>query len=59
MPDYRGVDRATLIAGALDSKFLALGGDRVIAIPDSGHDVLLEQPAALATVIDQLNSSRR
>ena len=60
MPDYRAVvGRATLIAGADDAKFLALAGDRVIAIPGAGHDVLLEQPEALAAVIRQLNSSRR
>ena len=60
MPDYRAVvGRATLVAGALDAKFIALGGDRVIAIPDSGHDVLLEQPSALAAVIAQVNSARR
>lgn len=52
MPDYRAaVGRATLIAGADDAKFLALAGDRVIAIPDAGHDVLLEQPAALAAAL--------
>ncbi len=52
MPDYRGVVRnATLIAGADDAKFLLLAGDHVIAIPGAGHDVLLEQPEALAVAI--------
>ncbi len=55
MPDYRGVvGRATLIAGADDAKFLALAGDRVIAIPGAGHDVLLEQPEALAAVLTRI-----
>jgi pimeloyl-ACP methyl ester carboxylesterase len=55
MPDYRGVvGRATLIAGADDAKFLLLGGDHVIAIPGAGHDVLLEQPEALAAVLTRI-----
>ena len=55
MPDYRGVvGRATLIAGAEDTKFLLLAGDDVIAIPGAGHDVLLEQPQALAAVLTRI-----
>ena len=56
MPDYRGhVDgRVALIAGADDAKYVALG--RALpapldVLPDSGHDPLLEQPAALAAAI--------
>lgn len=58
MPDYRGVvdGRFALIAGADDAKYVALG--RALAAPlelvsDSGHDPLLEQPAALALAIDR------
>lgn len=52
MPDYRGVvGEAMLIVGARDAKFRAIAGDRAIVIPDAGHDVLSEQPHALAAAI--------
>lgn len=55
MPDCRDVvGRAALLVGADDAKFRALAGPRAIAIPDSGHDVPLEQPAALARAIRDL-----
>ena len=55
MPDYRGaVGQATRIAVADHAKFLALAGDRVIAIPGAGLDVLLEQPEALAAVLTRI-----
>ena len=58
MPDYRAVvdHRFALIAGADDAKFVAL--NRALPaplelIPGSGHDPLLEQPAALTQAIDR------
>ena len=58
MPDYRAHvdDRFALIAGADDAKFVAIA--RALPAPlelvaDSGHDPLLEQPAALAAAIDR------
>lgn len=56
MPDYRGAidDRVSLIAGANDAKFVAIARGLpapLALIPDSGHDPLLEQPAALAAAI--------
>lgn len=52
MPDYTDAirdPRVSLIAGALDAKYIALAGDLPISIiPDSGHDPTLEQPEALA-----------
>lgn len=59
MPDYRDLvdDRVALIAGADDAKYVAIG--RALPapldiLPDSGHDPLLEQPAALAAAIARL-----
>ncbi|HEY6177126.1 MAG TPA: hypothetical protein VIX73_21865, partial [Kofleriaceae bacterium] len=56
MPDYRGAidQRFALIAGADDAKYVAIA--RGLPAPleivaDSGHDPLLEQPAALAAAI--------
>lgn len=56
MPDYRSaIGAASLIVGAEDAKFLAIArGLPVVTIPDSGHDVLLEQPVALAAAIRSL-----
>jgi 2-succinyl-6-hydroxy-2,4-cyclohexadiene-1-carboxylate synthase len=58
MPDYRGFvdDRFTLIAGADDAKYVAIA--RALPAPleliaDSGHDPLLEQPAALTEAIER------
>jgi len=59
MPDYRGAlaafaDRITLVVGADDGKFIGIAnalGQPYVAIPDSGHDPTLEQPARLARVI--------
>jgi pimeloyl-ACP methyl ester carboxylesterase len=59
MPDYRGQidDRVALIAGADDARYVAIA--RALPapleiVPDSGHDPLLEQPAALAAAIAQM-----
>jgi pimeloyl-ACP methyl ester carboxylesterase len=56
MPDYRGAidDRFALIAGADDARYAAIA--RALPAPlelvaGSGHDPLLEQPAALAAAI--------
>jgi pimeloyl-ACP methyl ester carboxylesterase len=56
MPDYRGqIDhRFALIAGGDDAKYVAIA--RALPAPleiiaDSGHDPLLEQPAALAAAL--------
>ncbi len=58
MPDYRrAVDGASLIVGAEDAKFIAIArglSAPLLTIPDSGHDVLLEKPAALAAAIRSL-----
>jgi pimeloyl-ACP methyl ester carboxylesterase len=58
MPDHRGeVDaRVALIAGADDAKYVAIA--RALPAPlelvaGSGHDPLLEQPAALAAAIER------
>ena len=56
MPDYHGVvdDRCTLIAGADDTKYVAIAGGlpaAVHVIDHCGHDPLLEQPSALAKVL--------
>lgn len=54
MPDYRGALGAStaLIVGADDAKYVALaqpyGAD---IVPDSGHDITLEQPERLAAAI--------
>ena len=58
MPDYRAhvtADRCRLIAGADDAKFLAIA--RALPAPldviaASGHDPTLEQPDALAQLLD-------
>ena len=56
MPDYRGLvdDRFALIVGGDDARYVAIA--RALPAPveiiaDSGHDPLLEQPAALAAAI--------
>lgn len=58
MPDYHNAidGRISLIAGADDAKYLAIA--RTLAAPleviaSSGHDPLLEQPAALAIAISR------
>lgn len=57
MPDYRDALGAydALVVGADDAKFVAIASSLPRAarftIPDCGHDVPLEQPAALATII--------
>ena len=56
MPDYRPhIDaRFSLLAGADDARYVAIARALpapVAVIPDSGHDPLLEQPAALATAL--------
>jgi 2-succinyl-6-hydroxy-2,4-cyclohexadiene-1-carboxylate synthase len=56
MPDYRGaIDaRFALIAGADDARYVAIARGLpapLEIIADSGHDPLLEQPAALAAAI--------
>jgi len=56
MPDYRALvdDRCSLIVGADDAKYVAIARSlplRVELVADSGHDPLLEQPAALAAAI--------
>jgi 2-succinyl-6-hydroxy-2,4-cyclohexadiene-1-carboxylate synthase len=57
MPDYRALvdERCALIAGADDAKYVAIA--RALPAPlelveHSGHDPLLEQPAALGAAID-------
>lgn len=67
MPDYRPqlpslADRLTLIAGADDLKFRALAESMVAqapalplhVIPSCGHDIPLEQPRLLATLLASL-----
>jgi 2-succinyl-6-hydroxy-2,4-cyclohexadiene-1-carboxylate synthase len=57
----------TLVAGALDEKFAALAqrmasripSARVAFIDDAGHNVLLEQPAALASAMGDRFDERR
>ena len=64
MPDYRAAlaaraDRAHLVVGADDAKFLAIARALVATAPalgldviaGSGHDPTLEQPAALAAIV--------
>lgn len=58
MPDYRALvdDRVSLIAGADDAKYVAIGRAlpaHLELIASSGHDPVLEQPAALAQAIDR------
>lgn len=60
MPDYRGAldDRVALIAGADDPKYAAIArasGVRHEIIAGAGHDIPLEQPAALAAAIARLS----
>jgi len=59
MPDYRAAidDRVALIAGADDTKYLAIAESyrvRREIIAACGHDPTLEQPAALAAAIRRL-----
>lgn len=59
MPDYRGIldERFAMIVGADDAKYVAIAHRspcRRVVIADSGHDVTLEQPAALADAIVRL-----
>jgi 2-succinyl-6-hydroxy-2,4-cyclohexadiene-1-carboxylate synthase len=66
MPDYRGAlgglaDRLTLVVGELDGKFRALGEEMradaalpLHLVAQSGHDVPLEQPRALAELLARL-----
>jgi 2-succinyl-6-hydroxy-2,4-cyclohexadiene-1-carboxylate synthase len=58
MPDYRGLvdSRFALIVGGDDARYVAIA--RALPAPveiiaESGHDPLLEQPAALAAAIDR------
>lgn len=56
MPDYRSdIDaRLSLVVGADDPKYVAIARSLpapVTVIPDSGHDPLLEQPAALSAAL--------
>jgi 2-succinyl-6-hydroxy-2,4-cyclohexadiene-1-carboxylate synthase len=58
MPDYRALvdDRVSLIAGADDAKYVAIARAlpaHLELVADSGHDPMLEQPAALAEAIDR------
>ena len=62
MPDYRtAIDaRFALIAGADDARYIAIARSLpapLEIVPDSGHDPLLEQPAALAAAIDRALAS--
>ena len=64
MPDYRArlaeIDLpVTLVVGSEDTKFLALAREmvssmqraRLVVVPDAGHNVVLEQPEALAALL--------
>jgi 2-succinyl-6-hydroxy-2,4-cyclohexadiene-1-carboxylate synthase len=58
MPDHRRHigDRFALIAGADDPKYVAIARELpspLELVPGSGHDPLLEQPAALTAAIDR------
>jgi 2-succinyl-6-hydroxy-2,4-cyclohexadiene-1-carboxylate synthase len=63
MPDYRGAitggaigSRIALIAGGDDARYVAIArslGAPLEIVADSGHDPLLEQPAALAAAIER------
>jgi 2-succinyl-6-hydroxy-2,4-cyclohexadiene-1-carboxylate synthase len=59
MPDYRGAldDRVALIAGADDPKYAAIARASGVRheIIAGGHDLPLEQPAALAAAIARLS----
>ncbi|MEJ7603601.1 MAG: alpha/beta fold hydrolase [Kofleriaceae bacterium] len=58
MPDYRGaLDRVALIAGADDARYAAIAAaaPRHQLVAGAGHDVPLEQPAALAAAIRALS----
>jgi 2-succinyl-6-hydroxy-2,4-cyclohexadiene-1-carboxylate synthase len=71
MPDYRAAiaehaARLHLVAGAADAKFAALarelsvtGNPRLDLIDASGHDPTLEQPAALAAVVERALAALR
>jgi 2-succinyl-6-hydroxy-2,4-cyclohexadiene-1-carboxylate synthase len=69
-PSYANEVRAlelpvTVIAGALDPKFVALGTRLAAALPqgrclvveDAGHHLLLEAPAKVAQVIDEVDQT--
>jgi 2-succinyl-6-hydroxy-2,4-cyclohexadiene-1-carboxylate synthase len=70
MPDYRSelaelAGRLTLVVGEDDAKFRALGEEMAATaalplhvIPRCGHDVPLEQPRALAALLERLLDSR-
>ena len=64
MPDFRprlgGIRQpVTLVVGASDAKFLALSREmvssmaraRLVVVPEAGHNVILEQPGALAEAL--------
>ncbi len=58
MPDYRGEidDRFKLIVGAEDPAYLAVAlalPAPLEIVPESGHDVMLEQPQRLAEAIER------
>jgi 2-succinyl-6-hydroxy-2,4-cyclohexadiene-1-carboxylate synthase len=60
MPDYRGEldERVAMIAGADDPKYAAIArasGVRHAIIAGAGHDIPLEQPAALVAAIAKLS----
>lgn len=59
MPDYRAAidGRFALLAGAGDARYVAIARSLpapLEIIPDSGHDPLLEQPAALTAALARL-----
>jgi 2-succinyl-6-hydroxy-2,4-cyclohexadiene-1-carboxylate synthase len=59
MPDYRAQldGRCSLVTGALDAKFCAIAAPYPhVEIAGSGHDPLLEQPAALARALRELGA---
>ena len=64
MPDYRSMvdKRVALIAGADDTKYLAIAGAFDVhreLVADAGHDPTLEQPAALRAAIASCLASLR